>query len=89
MGLAPQGPHEAQRRRWTFYETIISRTLRLARPPALARTSTPLGGGEGEEAVGKVVVKGNFGKRDLGGIAHRVLNFRLEDMKTLGIGQKE
>jgi hypothetical protein len=25
---------EAQRRRWTFYETIISRTLRPAKPPA-------------------------------------------------------
>jgi hypothetical protein len=30
MGLAPQGPHEAQRRRWTFYEAIKDRQMIIA-----------------------------------------------------------
>ena len=32
-GPTPQGPHEAQRRRWIFYETIKFRFRNPSRPP--------------------------------------------------------
>ena len=47
MGLAPQGPHkkvEAQRRRWTFYETIKNHSkerIECQRKPCLTKGAPP------------------------------------------------